>query len=117
VQTTLKEGGSAGESRQSNWLRSLLVVAEVAAAFVLLIGAGLMIKSFINLQRVEAGLRPENTLTTSGARFGFAWSAIRWRDQSSADAELGLEQRFSDRRQDAVPARQGADCRKPHRDF
>src|SRR5262249_11691251 len=43
VQTTLKEGGSAGESRQSNGLRSLLVVAEVAAAFVLLIGAGLMI--------------------------------------------------------------------------
>jgi putative ABC transport system permease protein len=65
VQTTLKEGGSAGESRQSNWLRSLLVVAEVAAAFVLLIGAGLMIKSFINLQRVDAGLRPENVLTLS----------------------------------------------------
>lgn len=63
VQTTLKEGGNAGESRQSNWLRSLLVVAEVAAAFVLLIGAGLMVKSFLNLQRVEAGLRPENVLT------------------------------------------------------
>lgn len=65
VQTTLKEGGSAGESRQSNWLRSLLVVAEVAAAFVLLIGAGLMIKSFLNLQRVDAGLRPESVLTMS----------------------------------------------------
>jgi putative ABC transport system permease protein len=63
VQTTLKEGGSAGESRQSNWLRSLLVVSEVAAAFVLLAGAGLMIKSFFNLQRVDAGLRPENVLT------------------------------------------------------
>src|SRR5262249_12979957 len=60
VQTTLKEGGSAGESRQNNWLRSLLVVSEVAAAFVLLAGAGLMIKSFFNLQRVDAGLRPEN---------------------------------------------------------
>ncbi len=65
VQTTLKEGGSAGESRQSNWLRSLLVMVEVAAAFVLLIGAGLMIKSFLNLQRVDAGLRPENVLTLS----------------------------------------------------
>jgi putative ABC transport system permease protein len=63
VQTTLKEGGSAGESRQNNWLRSLLVVAEVAAAFVLLAGAGLMIKSFFNLQRVDAGLRPDNVLT------------------------------------------------------
>jgi putative ABC transport system permease protein len=46
-------------------LRSLLVVAEVAAAFVLLIGAGLMIKSLLNLQRVDAGLRPENVLTLS----------------------------------------------------
>jgi putative ABC transport system permease protein len=65
VQTTLKEGGSAGESRQSNWLRSLLVVAEIAAAFILLIGAGLTIKTFIHLQRADAGLRSENVLTMS----------------------------------------------------
>jgi len=65
AQTALKEGGSAGESRQSHWLRSLLVVAEVAAAFVLLIGAGLMINSFVHLRRVDAGLRSENALTMS----------------------------------------------------
>ncbi len=65
VQTTLKEGGNAGESQQSNWLRASLVVAEVAAAFVLLIGAGLMIKSFVHLHRVEAGLQPENVITMS----------------------------------------------------
>src|SRR5262249_29174949 len=65
VQATLKEGGSAGESRQSNWLRSLLVIAEVAAAFILLIGAGLTIKTFIHLQRADAGLRSDNVLTMS----------------------------------------------------
>ena len=65
AQSALKEGGSAGESRQSHWLRSLLVVAEVAAAFVLLIGAGLMINSFVHLRRVDAGLRSENALTMS----------------------------------------------------
>ena len=40
-------------------------MAEVAAAFVLLIGAGLTLKSFVQLQRVEAGLQPENVLTMS----------------------------------------------------
>ncbi|HEX4946358.1 MAG TPA: ABC transporter permease [Blastocatellia bacterium] len=65
LQTTLKEGGSAGEGRHNKVLRNLLVVAEVAAAFVLLIGAGLTLKSFVQLQRVETGLRPENVLTMS----------------------------------------------------
>jgi putative ABC transport system permease protein len=65
LQTMLKEGGSAGENRQNKGLRSLLVVAEVAAAFVLLIGAGLTIRSFVQLQRVDTGLRPENVLTMS----------------------------------------------------
>lgn len=39
IQATLKDGG-AGEGRRSDWLRGFLVVAEIAAAFVLLIGAG-----------------------------------------------------------------------------
>ena len=63
VQETMKEGGNAGSSPQRNWLRSFLVVAEVASALVLLIGAGLLIKSFFQLQRTESGLRPDNVLT------------------------------------------------------
>ncbi|HSE98986.1 MAG TPA: ABC transporter permease [Blastocatellia bacterium] len=65
VQKALKEGGSAGEGPQRNWIRSILVVGEVAAALVLLIGAGLLIKSFARLQQVDSGLRPENVLTLS----------------------------------------------------
>jgi putative ABC transport system permease protein len=62
VQVALKEGG-VGDSARRNWLRGLLVTAEIASALVLLIGAGLLIKSFIGLNRMETGLKPENVLT------------------------------------------------------
>ena len=63
VQEALKEGGSAGTSPRGNALRSMLAVLEVASALVLLVGAGLLIKSFVRLQQVDSGLRPENVLT------------------------------------------------------
>lgn len=44
-------------------LRSLLVVGEVAMALVVLVGAGLLLRSFVTLQRVDAGFRAEGTLT------------------------------------------------------
>jgi putative ABC transport system permease protein len=63
LQTALKEGGSAGEGPRRHWLRSALVVLEVAASVVLLAGAGLLIKSFVRLQQADVGLRPEHVLT------------------------------------------------------
>lgn len=60
----LKDGGSqlsAAQSRQR--LRNLLVISEVALALVLLIGAGLMIRSFQLLLAVDPGFNPENVLT------------------------------------------------------
>jgi putative ABC transport system permease protein len=63
VQETLKESGNAGSSARGNWMRSGLAVAEVASALVLLVGAGLLVKSFLRLQQVETGVRPENVLT------------------------------------------------------
>jgi putative ABC transport system permease protein len=61
---SLKEGGkNIGGTRRSIRLRSAFVVAEVALSLVLLIGAGLLIQSFMRLQKVDPGFNPENVLT------------------------------------------------------
>jgi putative ABC transport system permease protein len=59
----LKEGGRGGEGLRRNRLRSALVVAEVASAMTLLVGAGLLINSFVRLQRVNLGFDPHQVLT------------------------------------------------------
>ncbi|HKY06389.1 MAG TPA: ABC transporter permease, partial [Blastocatellia bacterium] len=56
-------GGGAGGARRS--LRSALVVGEVALSVVLVIGAGLLIKSFARLISVDAGFEPEGVLAMS----------------------------------------------------
>jgi putative ABC transport system permease protein len=64
LNAALKEGGrSAAGSFDRSRLRSIFVVAEVALASVLLLGAGLMINSFVRLQRVNPGFNPESLLT------------------------------------------------------
>jgi len=61
---TLKEGGRAvGEGAQRNILRSSLVVIESAVAVVLLVGAGLLVRSLIRLQNTSPGFDPHNVLT------------------------------------------------------
>jgi putative ABC transport system permease protein len=53
-------GGSAGPGRKR--MREALIVAEVALTLVLLVGAGLLLKSFARIQAVNLGFRPENLL-------------------------------------------------------
>jgi putative ABC transport system permease protein len=61
---TLKEGGKhPGGASRSHRLRNVFVVAEVALALVLLIGAGLLIRSFARLQAVDPGFNADNLLT------------------------------------------------------
>jgi putative ABC transport system permease protein len=64
VNDTLKEGGRGGsEGVQRNRLRSLLVVSEFALALMLLIGAGLMIRTFAALEAVDPGFNPHNLIS------------------------------------------------------
>ena len=60
----LKEGGGrTTSSTPRQRARSALIVAQVAISFMLLIGAGLMVRSLIKLQRVNPGFNPESVLT------------------------------------------------------
>jgi putative ABC transport system permease protein len=60
---TLKEGGRAGAGAARGWMRSALVVVEMALALMLLIGAGLLIRSFWRLQQVSPGFEPQHLLS------------------------------------------------------
>jgi putative ABC transport system permease protein len=60
---SLKEGGRSIAGPGRSRMRNLLVVSEIALALVLLIGAGLMIRSFARLQHVSPGFDPKNLLT------------------------------------------------------
>ncbi len=59
-------GRNAGLSG-GGWLRNFVVVAEVALSFVLLIGSGLMFRSFLELQRINPGFNPHGLLTFTAA--------------------------------------------------
>ena len=64
VGDALKEGGrssTAGSARQR--LRSSFVVVEIAVALVLLVGAGLLVKTFWKLRSVEPGFNPDHLIT------------------------------------------------------
>ena len=83
--TALKEGGAkgaAGATRQT--IRRSLVAAEVALAVMLIIGAGLLLRTVVNLTKVDAGFSPSRLVTFSMRLSGTAYreSAARiqaWR--------------------------------------
>jgi len=64
--SSLKEGSTASTLKSSrNRMRNLLVTGQVAIGFMLLIGAGLMLRSFIKLQQVDAGYNSDHILTAN----------------------------------------------------
>ncbi|MBA3439286.1 MAG: ABC transporter permease [Pyrinomonadaceae bacterium] len=88
---TLKEGGAKASSAVSGRrLRNSLVVAEIAITVVLLIGAGLILQSFINLRQVPLGFDQRNVLTAQlslqGRKYGDA--------QNRRDFYAGLLERL-----------------------
>lgn len=64
VNESLKESGrSSGKSAKGRRLRDVFVVCEIGLALALLVGAGLMVKTLLHLNRVDIGLNPDNVLT------------------------------------------------------
>ncbi|HEY2973892.1 MAG TPA: ABC transporter permease, partial [Pyrinomonadaceae bacterium] len=79
VHETLKETGRGTSGR--HWLRSSLVVVEVATTLVLLIAAGLMIRSFYRLQRVNPGFSYEHLTSFSVALPEKKYASVEQREQ------------------------------------
>jgi putative ABC transport system permease protein len=67
---SLKDGTRGLSGGRSNRVRGMLVISEVALSLVLLIGAGLMIKSLAGLLKVDPGFTPDNTLAMHIALLG-----------------------------------------------
>ncbi len=61
-QTNLREGARAGEATSSQHARSILAAGEVALAMVLLVGAGLLLRSFARLTSVSPGFEPNGVV-------------------------------------------------------
>jgi len=70
VNAALKEDGRGDIGGRRNWFRHLLVVSEVALALVLLIGAGLLIKSFSRLMEINPGFLTDGVLTFQATLVG-----------------------------------------------
>jgi predicted permease len=86
VYEALKQGQSRGSSDSSgNKTRGLLVVSEVALSLVLLVGAGLMLRTLLQLSSVRPGFDPNNVLTAAlpvpGTRFSTPAAESRFCDQ------------------------------------
>jgi predicted permease len=84
----LKENArGASQGRQQHWIRNALVVSEIAFACVLLVAAGLLIRSFLHVLDVKLGFQPRMAATmrvdpgaqfsTRGLRIGFYDEALR----------------------------------------
>ena len=70
VTNALKEGGRSGQAHRRTSARSVLLIGEVALSLMLLVGAGLLIRSFLRLQEVRPGFNAHNVLTAQLALQG-----------------------------------------------
>ena len=88
LQEFLKEGGRTGSTGFArNRLRNVLVVSEVALALMLLVGAGLLVRSFVRLLQVDPGFTAANALTLEV----HVWGRARTPEQRAAFFEQSLD--------------------------
>src|SRR6476620_998161 len=93
VTSALKEGGRSGEGHRRTSARSLLLIGEVALSLMLLVGAGLLIKSFLRLQEIRPGFNPHNVLLAN-----LALPGAKYKDQQLVEFFRQLKERI-----EAVP--------------
>ena len=86
--SSMREGTGQSDGRERHRLRDLLVVAQVAVSLVLLVAAGLTLRSFNQLQNVDPGFQPERLLS---AELSLNWSKYTSREtaQGFYDRLLG----------------------------
>src|SRR5437762_2893241 len=99
VTSALKEGGRSGEGHPHTSARNLLLIGEVALSLMLLVGAGLLIKSFLRLQEVRPGFNAHNVLIANLALQGPKYKD----DQSCVEFFRQLKERL-----EAAPGVQAA---------
>jgi predicted permease len=100
LQHTLREGGRGATAGPRHlWLRNALVVGEISLACVLLIGAGLMLRSFVNLLRSDPGFHPRHVLTAAlslpDAQYHTRAEVIRFYDRLSTQLKAIPGVRFA----------------------
>ncbi len=96
--SALNEGGRSGEGHRHTSVRSLLLIGEVALSLVLLVGAGLLIKSFLRLQEVRPGFNAHNVLIAN-----LALPGAKYKDQQFVEFFRQLKERL-----EVVPGVQAA---------
>jgi putative ABC transport system permease protein len=89
VTSALKEGGRSGEGHRRTSARSLLLIGEVALSLMLLVGAGLLIKSFLRLQEVRPGFNAHNVLIAN-----LALPGAKYKDQGFVEFFRQLRERL-----------------------
>jgi predicted permease len=89
VTSALKEGGRGGEGHRRTNARSLLLISEVALSLMLLVGAGLLIKSFLRLQELRPGFNAHNVLIANVALPG-----AKYKDQQFVEFFRQLKERL-----------------------
>ena len=88
--SSLKEGtAGAGSGVGRNRMRDVLVVCQVAFSFMLLIGAGLMLRSLVKLQSVDAGITPQRVLAMR--------TSLNWSKYTDGDKRRVAVQKLLDR--------------------
>ncbi len=96
LQTSLREGGRSGESGRNRRARNFLAIAEIGLAMVLLVTAGLLLRSFVRLMSVDPGFNVQHVVraTISLPRFEYStprqWIAFTDKLLARIQAEPGL---------------------------